>query len=137
MAKLKAHGYELLRISKEKTIDPEAHTFMGETDMGPTLTVWERTTRSYRSDGHIMEKLDVRFKPSPYGNDFHSYGWKLYKKLKKGATVTPQEHASKVSASLKAADAEARPNPWVIEFELDSKRTIHREGPLSETLINR
>lgn len=121
MAKLKAHGHELLRLSKEVNIDPATHTFVGGVDVGLTLTVWERTTRSYRSDGHIMEKRDVQFRQdsasAQYGSEFHSYGWKLYKKLRKGATVTPQEFATKVRASLEAAQERGESTRWVVEYD--------------------
>jgi hypothetical protein len=73
MAKLSAHGYEIARVSKEM---PTAED---------RLSTRERVTISYRSDGHFMRKHDVWFRPGPYDNGkerFHSYGWKLYRKLK-------------------------------------------------------
>lgn len=76
MAKLKAHGREILRYSKEKPGDGDS-------------TEWERTTTAYMSDGKVMEKLDVRFKPWREGEQpqSHSYGWKLKGKLKPGANL--------------------------------------------------
>lgn len=72
MVKLSAHGSELARLSKE------IHTPQGE------LTVWERSTYSVRSDGHILRKDDVRLRPDRYDPQgrLHSHGWKLYRKLK-------------------------------------------------------
>ena len=78
MAKLSAHGIELLRISQEKTItDPESSTD------------WARWTRAYFADGKILEKYDVHFKPSTYQpkGERHTYGWKLYGKVKKELSV--------------------------------------------------
>jgi hypothetical protein len=68
MAKLSAHGYELARLTKSARI--------GDTDYKVVL--------SFRSDGHILRNLtalgihDTRYGGSPD----HTYGWKLYKKLK-------------------------------------------------------
>ena len=78
MAKLSAHGYEVARVSKEIETAEDR------------LCTRERVTLSYRSDGHIMRKHDVWFRPGPYDHGkerFHSYGWKLYRKLK----GTPKE----------------------------------------------
>ena len=86
MAKLSAHGHELARLSKE------IHTPNGD------LTIWERSTYSVRSDGHIMRKDDVRFTPDRYdpAGRFYSYGWKLYRKVK----GTPAERRVKVRELL-------------------------------------
>jgi hypothetical protein len=75
MATLRANGNELLRI--EKIID------------NPTsaLTVWERETVSYRTNGVVLRKYDVRFEPDRYNPEgrFHSFGWKRWKRAKKDA----------------------------------------------------
>ena len=86
MAKLSAHGQELARLSKEL-----------DTPDGD-LTTWERATYSVRSDGHILRKEDVRFRPDRYDPEgrFYSYGWKLYRKLK----GTPAERRVKVRQLL-------------------------------------
>jgi hypothetical protein len=75
MATLRANGNELLRI--EKIIDNPASTF----------TIWERDTVSYRTNGTVLRKYDVRFKPdrcNPQGR-FHSFGWKRWKRAKREA----------------------------------------------------
>jgi hypothetical protein len=90
MAKLSAHGRELLRISKEKDIPLGTHTILKDgTDLGETSTTWERVTRVYMSDGKILQKLDVRFKPSTFEpkGKFYSYGWKITAKMKPGHSV--------------------------------------------------
>ena len=77
MARLKAHGTELLRIEKEE------HTPDG------ALTIWERVTVAFMSDGKVLRKRDVRFTPDrfdPQGR-LYSYGWKLYKKVREGASI--------------------------------------------------
>ncbi len=71
MAKLKAHGYEMLRMARDYT---ETNEF------GPILY---RETLSYRSDGHIMRNLKF-LQTSPYAEGWHDFGWKLYQKLKPG-----------------------------------------------------
>lgn len=72
MAKLSAHGIELLRISKEQNEGPESSCS------------WSRTTLAYMSDGVVMQKYDVRFKPTaswdPPEGRRHSYGWTLKKR---------------------------------------------------------
>lgn len=79
MAKLSAHGKELLRI--EQSFD------VPQTD--DSLTTWERVTRSYHADGKILQKHDCRFKPSTYDPKpgVYSYGWKLFGKIKKELSV--------------------------------------------------
>ena len=81
MAKLSAHGKELLRIEQELPASD--------------LTTWGRVTRSYHVDGKILQKHDCRFKPSQYEPHpgIYSYGWKLYAKLKKD--VDPSAHVAK------------------------------------------
>jgi hypothetical protein len=84
MAKLSAHGRELLRIEREVEVnDPEQ-----------SIT-WARWTRTYHADGKILQKYDVKFKPSPYQTqgERYSYGWKLYARLKK--EIDPATHVAK------------------------------------------
>ena len=75
MAKLSAHKRELLRIEQEKEItDPESSV------------TWAKWTRTYHSDGKILEKYDCRFKADVYrpNGERYSYGWKLWGNVKKG-----------------------------------------------------
>ena len=90
MAKLSAHGRELLRIERELEItDPESST------------TWARITRTYHADGKILQKHDVKFKPDSYrpNGERYSYGWKLYAKLKKN--VDPAEHVARQVALIR------------------------------------
>jgi hypothetical protein len=119
MAKLSAHGYELLRISK--VIEPTTECnecFLqftksptgdicprcGKSNVQPSLTTWERETKSYRSDGHIMIKRDVRFRNAQYDprNGLHNYGWKLYKRIKKGADLLPEKLVANVVTRIRS-----------------------------------
>lgn len=75
----------------------------------PSLTVWERVTRRLMSDGSILEKRDVRFRPTPncswedpQGRRY-SYGWKLRGKIKAG--LTPADFARIYSAPRKDGSA--------------------------------
>lgn len=82
MAKLKAHGVELFRIARE--IGPEELTLKAEkSGFGPSLTIWERQTYAFMSDGYAMSKLDIRFTPDFYdpAGRLCSYGWKRGKKV--------------------------------------------------------
>ena len=82
MAKLHAHGTELFRLVRS---NPTPHS---------DFTTEERTTVSIRSDGSVLTKLDVRFKPESFNpaGFWHSYGWK--KKLGTGEAkkrgITPE-----------------------------------------------
>ena len=113
MAKLRAHGNELLRISQERTWDEsldEKPDSLG--NVYPISVVWERETRSYRSDGHIMLKRDYKFNPRlKFGPATQSSGWKLYRKLKKDATVTAEQFAAKMVADINTG----RYTSWKIE----------------------
>ena len=66
MAKLKANSTETARYAKER-----------ETPDGE-LTTWERTEYSFRSNGKVLKKLTVRFKPGQFDakGRLHNYGWK-------------------------------------------------------------
>src|SRR3954465_6521157 len=73
MAKLSAHGQEVFRVEKEGDVTDPARS-----------TTWEKTTISLMSDGKILEKVVVRFKPSSYETKprLHDYGWKKRAMLK-------------------------------------------------------
>ena len=66
MAKLTANGTEIARYAKER-----------ETPDGE-LTIWERREYSFRSNGKLLKKLTVRFKPDQFDSKgrLHNYGWK-------------------------------------------------------------
>jgi hypothetical protein len=103
MAKLSAHGRELLRLEHEREI-PDAED---------RLCNWERKTRAYMADGKILEKWDVRFKPDSLdlangraAGRLHSYGWKLTAKLKTGFAM--EQHAAKVLRLLASAPERAK-----------------------------
>jgi hypothetical protein len=90
MAKLSAHGRELLRVEQESEVsNPESST------------TWERITRTYHADGKILQKHDVKWKPDWLHSqgERYSYGWKLFGNLKKG--IDPVAHVAKVVAGLR------------------------------------
>lgn len=80
----------------------------------PSLTVWEKTTRRLMSDGTVLEKRDVRFRPNPLctwddpNGRRYSYGWKVYGKLKSG--LTADDFARIYAAPRKSGAA----SPWTI-----------------------
>ena len=91
MAKLSAHGRELLRVARERIVsDPDRST------------TWERITRTYHADGKVLQKYDVRFKPDTYHpeGELHSYGWKLFGKIKKDRTA--QEAVDNIARSIQS-----------------------------------
>ncbi len=94
MAKLSANGRELLRVELEKDI----------TDPTENIT-WCRWTRTYHSNGKILQKYDVRFKPDNYRpqGEFHSFGWKLFARVKQG--LDPAQVASSKAARIQAGTA--------------------------------
>jgi hypothetical protein len=101
MATLSKHGSELLRIAVETEInDPESST------------TWERLTRAYMSDGKILEKRDVRFKPSaiyPNGENY-TWGWKLGRRQLK-PTVNVRDHAAKIEKLIRETPNDTK---WTI-----------------------
>jgi hypothetical protein len=102
MARLKCHGRELLRLERE------INTPDGE------LTTWERITKVYMSDGKVMSKLDVRFKPStfePHGRNY-SYGWKIAGTKK--AEVTMQAYEEMVKRQIAIITKPDYNGKWVI-----------------------
>lgn len=104
MAKLSARNrYELARVEKETLpLDSKpCYTCRGDHSEGcttcegkgilPESCNWRRITRTLMSDGKILEKLDVRFRPfaswdPPTGRP-HSYGWKVFGKAKARLTA--------------------------------------------------
>lgn len=99
MAKLKARGrIELLRIKRENAT-PDGD-----------LVVWKRTTRAFMSDGKILEKRDVRFKPNARDSNgrLHSYGWRVYAKTKKKSAI--QDWAAKIRQAI----ADGKYSPWTM-----------------------
>lgn len=97
MARLRSHGRELMRVELERDVDA--------TDRSIT---WERITRTYHEDGHILQKYDVRFKPDAYhpAGELYNYGWKLYAKVKKG--VDPAAHAAKAAEVIRSNGTETK-----------------------------
>jgi len=80
----------------------------------PSLTIWERATRRLMSDGTIIEKRDVRFRPTPNctwddpKGRYYSYGWKVYGKLKVG--LTAEDFARIYSENTKSG----KPSAWTV-----------------------
>jgi hypothetical protein len=98
MAKLSANGRELARMSKARDLTLEQDDSCS----------WERKTYSFRSNGWILEKRDVLFRPGPYDRApyRHSWGWTRYRRVKKGRDVVA------VVASLVET---LREKEWVLE----------------------
>jgi hypothetical protein len=99
MARLKAHGTELLRLRREFFIESEKPTLPSQ--IGTLVAEWRPTKTkhfeelSYRSDGKILRKSGYWQTDLPYQSDhWYDWGWKLYKKLRKD--VDPVEHANRL-----------------------------------------
>lgn len=72
MAKLSAHGTEVVRLVKEWEV----------TESESTLINWKRVTVVLMSDRIVLKKEDVRFRSSTFvEGKRHSYGWKKRGKL--------------------------------------------------------
>jgi hypothetical protein len=99
MAKLSAHGTELVRISREYT---KQNSFDSETTK-------YRESRSYRSDGHLLQKLGF-WQVTPYNQGWYDWGWKLYKKAAPGANIT------KIVESVLSRRAELEAKGWTIQL---------------------
>lgn len=111
MAKLSAHGYELLRAVREQTFDKDLDYSQNPPvpcELKPYSCVWERETRSHRSDGQILLKRDVRFNDGQK----HSYGWKLWKKTKDRSLQGAKDYAHKFAAMVVNGEMKT----WKIEY---------------------
>ena len=107
MAKLSAHGKELLRTAVERDI----------TDSERSIT-WERVTRAYMIDGKVMQKIDVRFKADSYhpSGERYSYGWKLYGQRKAGTTIESyRAYVAKLAVALAHGTlVSGKPTTWKV-----------------------
>src|SRR3954469_16164120 len=122
MAKLSARGrFCLTEVTREYTAehlqtlhDRYQRSYVADYVDGSDLasTVWERKTRRLMSDGSILEKLDIRFRPDPLNTwddpsgRRHSYGWKVHAKVKPGVT------AAEFARIYTADDKHGRPSAW-------------------------
>jgi len=105
MAKLSAHGTELLRMYK--VVIPEANR----------LTDRDKTTVAYMSDGAILTKIDVHFVPDrfePEGRNY-SYGWKKYSKYKAD---------EKYAERLRNIKTQLIEKGWTVETDRIPKETL-------------
>jgi hypothetical protein len=111
MARLSKHGTELLRISQEPTI----------TDLTSSVD-WRKVTRAYFSDGKILEKIDVHFKPDTFRpkGERYSYGWKHRFTVKKG--LDPVTVANDKRALIAKGESK-----WVIDGDTAPAVVITQE----------
>jgi hypothetical protein len=83
MAKLKAHGYEVARV--EVVLSEPSTEYSVEAGERVPVTKRYRYIHSFRSDGHIMQRivgLDTHpDRPEGDPSRSHDWGWKLWKKL--------------------------------------------------------
>ena len=88
MAKLKAHGLELLRITFTRNT-PESD-----------IVEWEKYTRAYMADGKILEKRASQFRPDTFNprGYIHTRNWTVRGTLKRDVTVA--DHVAKVRARI-------------------------------------
>jgi hypothetical protein len=88
MAKLSARNRkEVVRLDRARDVSHD------ELVLWP-LVLWRRSTVALMSDGTVLEKKDVRFRPSQFetGPRAHSYGWKVVGKAK--AELTAEQFAA-------------------------------------------
>jgi hypothetical protein len=93
MAKIKARGaYELARVCRETQVNDPAESI-----------TWKRWTRLLRSDGVILEKYQVRYRPEftsdPPTGRLHDWGWhkagKLNPEIRAALKTDPQGIAAR------------------------------------------
>src|SRR5208337_4711624 len=103
MATLKANGPELLRLSREENIE------------GDKSVTWRRKTVVCHTNGVILVKNDVRFRPmftfDPPNGRFYSWGWKKSTAAKDNSK--PVETAKNM---LRKALNENSAMNWTVEF---------------------
>ena len=121
MAKLNARGRTCLaEVSREYTeeqLQRQHDKFWN--DGKPSLTFWERCTKRLMSDGKVLEKRDVRFRPDwmDKAGRRHSYGWKVAAKLKAGKTTAD------FLAVYTAPRKDGSPSPWTVNSGAQGART--------------
>lgn len=117
MAKLTARGrsvvYAITREYSEAQLQAHHDKLYPEGDplRGQSLCIWERKSKRLMSDGKILEKLDVRFRPDQFDpkGRYHSYGWKVSGTLKAG--VDPARWLEIYLAPMKSG----APSPWSVD----------------------
>lgn len=113
MAKLSSRGRTCVaEATREYTSEQlQAHHDRTWNDGKPSLTEWERRTKRLMTDGTVLEKHDVLFRPGPFdypGSRRHSYGWKVAAKLKAGKT------AADFVAIYQAPRKSGADSPWTV-----------------------
>lgn len=107
MAKLTAHGHELVRLVRTR---PELDDAEDPARPNALRCIDHKTFLSIRSDGHILQRNTFRWADT---RRIHDGGWKLFKRVKR-------EHANTmpdlVRAALRLADSFAR-SGYTIEEE--------------------
>lgn len=139
MAKLSARGRTVqVEVSREYS-EAQLQTAHDRhnPDGQPSLCVWERKTRRLMSDGKVLEKLDVRFRPSPNATwedpngVRHSYGWKIHGKLKAG--LTADDYARVYSEPTKSG----APSPWTVIRAGRANPIVHESGMHKSVTLRR
>lgn len=134
MAKLSARGrkvvYSVTREYTETELQAQHDRAYAKPDDPfygkPSLCNWERKTRRLMSDGSVLEKLDVRFRPNPNApwegplGRRHSYGWKLTGKLKDD--VTPAQWLEVYTRARRDGSA----SPWQIDGDRAEPKVLSR-----------
>jgi hypothetical protein len=117
MAKLKAHGIELLRIVNERDIAPVSEPNQyADNGYSPTLVYWRRKTRAYMSDGKVLEKEDLKFTPSRISTGFFEQSevragtWKLSGKMRPGKDI--RDLVLKLRTKIESGELKH----WQVEF---------------------
>lgn len=125
MAKLSARGRKVLVAVTREYDQATLERASEHRGFGPSLTVWERCSRRLMSDGTVLEKRDVRFRPSlnplPYDDpkgDRHSYGWKVHGKIKAG--ITPAAYQQIYLEPRK----DGSPSLWTLETGVEAPKVI-------------
>lgn len=99
MATLRANGPELLRVSHERQTPDDKSVS------------WRRKTIVYHTNGAVLVKNDVRFRPTfefdPPNGRFYSWGWKKAKAVK--------DNPNPVETAKNALRVALR-DSWTIEF---------------------
>ena len=127
MAKLSARGrtvqVEAVREYDEATLQAAHARCYPDLANTPSLVSWERLTRRLMSDGVILEKREVRFRPDWLDKDGrrYSYGWRVHGRLKAG--LTPTDFARIYASPRK----DGRPSPWTVREGINARNAGNRK----------
>lgn len=124
MAKLSSRGRtclaEAVREYSAEQLQAQHDRFYPDKAGELPLTKWERTIKRLMSDGKVLEKRTVQFKPDWLDKQGrrHDYGWKVAATLKPGKTVA--DFIAVYSGPTKSG----KPSQWTVTTNVRERTPV-------------